>query len=303
MGGCRCVRRGIRAAIRPRAPGVKRRDAPNHRGNRGRGRPASTRVRLYSDHSPELSELISRWCAFHAEYLAAPPHPSPLPYYLHRSVFLRLNDPSEAIQYARRYLMPYVPTQPVLQLITSCLYPPLPDLNTDRDGDVDMVSNGASISHSNGNGNGDMDIDDEGRPGKLKSPYKHESVPLIKMFKEEFCRRHGWPKEEPLEVLVDLGSRGGALNAIEKARRVMGERLGPVRTWTDLPVSVSYPQRNERGLTRRVKSPCQARDDIIRYLSVLSARVRRQRAIRLRCSAVGMSWQKTLYNGCTREGE
>jgi hypothetical protein len=105
------------------------------------------------------------------------------------------------------------------------------------DGDVDMASNGTTNGHSNGHGGGDMDIEDEGRPGKLMSPYKHESIPLIKMFQEEFCRRHGWPKEEPLEVLVDLGSRGGALNAIEKARRVMGERLGPVRKWTDLPVS------------------------------------------------------------------
>lgn len=44
-------------------------------------------------------------------------------------------------------------------------------------------------------------------------------------------------KEELLEVAVDLGGKGGALGVIEKARRVMGERLGNVRTWQDLPVS------------------------------------------------------------------
>jgi hypothetical protein len=38
-------------------------------------------------------------------------------------------------------------------------------------------------------------------------------------------------------VVVDLGSRGGALHAIEKARRVMGEHLGDVRSWQELPVS------------------------------------------------------------------
>lgn len=135
--------------------------------------------------------------------------------------------------------MPYVPTQPVLQLITSCLYPTPPSSDKDADGDVDMIANGGTNGNGNpiGDGSDEMDIDDEGRPRLFKSPYKHEAVPLIKMFKEEFCRRHGWPKEEPLEVLVDLGSRGGALNAIEKARRIMGEQLGPVRTWTDLPVS------------------------------------------------------------------
>lgn len=64
-------------------------------------------------------------------------------------------------------------------------------------------------------------------------------VALVAMFQSEFKRRHQWPKEDPLEVAVDLGSKGGALNVIEKARRVMGEHLGHVREWTDLPVSIS----------------------------------------------------------------
>lgn len=69
------------------------------------------------------------------------------------------------------------------------------------------------------------------------SPYpKHDSASLVELFREEFCRRHGWPKEDPLEVAVDLGSRGGALNAVEKARRVMGAHLGDVRKWDELPV-------------------------------------------------------------------
>ncbi|MCQ8811568.1 hypothetical protein NQU36_26575 [Escherichia coli] len=37
-------------------------------------------------------------------------------------------------------------------------------------------------------------------------------------------------------MIVDLGSRGGALNAVEKARKVIGERLGDVRSWDELPV-------------------------------------------------------------------
>jgi hypothetical protein len=95
--------------------------------------------------------------------------------------------------------MVYVPTQPVLQLITSALYP----------------SSSAS----------------------MPSPYSHDDYPLSKMFQAEFCRRHSMPKEELLEVAVELGGKGGALGAIEKARKVMGERLGNIRTWQDLPVS------------------------------------------------------------------
>ena len=67
------------------------------------------------------------------------------------------------------------------------------------------------------------------------------------MFQAEFCRRHGWAKEEPLEVVVELGGRGGGLNAVEKARRVMGERLGSVRTWEELPVSLAGVLWRVRG--------------------------------------------------------
>ena len=121
--------------------------------------------------------------------------------------------------------MPFVPTQPVLQLITSCLYPS----TTSNIVSSGTVSNGVLNGHT-------MDIDGDDTLAPKSSPYAHDTAPLISMFRAEFCRRHEWPKEEPLEVVADLGSRGGALNAIEKARRVMGERLGSVRTWTDLPV-------------------------------------------------------------------
>lgn len=36
---------------------------------------------------------------------------------------------------------------------------------------------------------------------------------------------------------MELGA-GGALNKIEKARKVMKERMGEVRTWDELPVSL-----------------------------------------------------------------
>ena len=126
-------------------------------------------------------------------------------------MFLSLPTAAEALAYARQNLMIYVPTQPVLQLLTSRLY-----------------------------------ADQASTAGTPPSPYSAElarqslsTQPLVSMFRAEFCRRHGWPKEEPLEVVVDLGSRGGALNVIEKARRVMGEHLGNVRTWQELPVRLT----------------------------------------------------------------
>jgi hypothetical protein len=82
-----------------------------------------------------------------------------------------------------------------------------------------------------------MDID---QSPNYNSPYHHDPTPLVAMFQAEYCRAHNLPKEEPLEVVVDLGSRGGALAAIEKARKVMGDRLGNVRKWEDLPVC-SFP--------------------------------------------------------------
>lgn len=147
--------------------------------------------------SGELNHKLIKfsWCEENHTFLQSPPHPSPLPYHLRRSVFLRL-PPQEAILYARKYLLAYIPSQEVLKLLTSTLY--------------------------TGKANGRI--------------VPNDTVSLVQLFREEFCKRHGWPKEDPLEVVVDLGSRGGALNAIEKARRVMGAHLGDVRKWDELPV-------------------------------------------------------------------
>jgi hypothetical protein len=151
--------------------------------------------RIMSDiEDGDLSTAIS-WCVEHKHFLTSGPQASSLPYHLHRAKFLAFKTPTEAIAYAGTVsLQDYMSTQPVLSLITSCLYP-----------------------------------DDD-------SPYTNDPAPLTAMFRDEYCRFHGWAREEPLEVVVTLGSRGGALNAIEKARRVMGERLGNVRNWQELPV-------------------------------------------------------------------
>ncbi|KAK8846625.1 hypothetical protein IAR55_005711 [Kwoniella newhampshirensis] len=167
-----------------------------------------------------------KWCEANKAFLSSPPHPSALPYHLHRAVFKSLSDPAEAIVYARKHMMVYVPTQPVLKLITSCLYDNYTKKEKEtKDGmdDVDMTGDGG---------------DDTMREREDDEKNMEE---LVKMFKAEFCRRYQWPKEDPLEVAVDLGSRGGALNVIEKARRVMGEHLGHVRQWTDLPMEVPLP--------------------------------------------------------------
>jgi hypothetical protein len=144
--------------------------------------------------------LTSRWCGANKEFLQSPPHPSSLPFYLHRTIFSNL-PAKEAILYARQYLMPFMPTHQVLPLLTSALY------------------------------------QDRQIPISPLGPQPIEGGSLVSLFREEFCRRHGWPKEDPLEVIVDLGSRGGALNAVEKARKLIGERLGQdARTWDELPV-------------------------------------------------------------------
>jgi hypothetical protein len=83
----------------------------------------------------------------------------------------------------------------------------------------------------------------------------HDTSPLVVMFRAEYCRRHGLAKDEPLEVVVDLGSRGGALNVIEKARRVMGDRLGNVRSWQELPVSGNTLGTRKRELTTQMEVP------------------------------------------------
>jgi hypothetical protein len=143
------------------------------------------------------SKADDRWCDVNKDFLQAPPHPSSLPFYLHRTIFSNL-PAKDAILYARQYLMPFMPSHQVLPLLTSALY-------QDR-----QIPHGAQAV---------------------------EGGSLVALFREEFCRRHGWPKEDPLEVIVDLGSRGGALNAVEKARKLIGERLGQdARTWDELPV-------------------------------------------------------------------
>ena len=207
-------------------------------------------------------------------FLRSPPHPSPLPFHLHRFVFLRIPDPSTALSYARSHLISYVPTQPVLQLLTSSLYPSKP---TDLDADDSMS-------------------------GETTSPYQNDPAPLVAMFRAEFCRRHGWAKEEPLGVVVDLGSRGGALNVIEKARRVMGDHLGQVRTWQELPVRSPSPASEFRLELGRWRSPCRHHGDIIRSSSVRCRRNKRPSRIRQRCLRAGILSPRRASIGCSREG-
>ncbi|WVF70209.1 hypothetical protein IAT40_004998 [Kwoniella sp. CBS 6097] len=186
------------------------------------------------------------WCEANKPFLNSPPHPSSLPYHLHRAVFNSLanNDRSAAIAYATANMMSFLPTQPVLKLITSCLY---------TGNDVPQIpSSLASRKHSmngglDGNGHREegMDVAGDKSSGTVEEEKRKERQEeleeLAKMLKDEFCRRYQWPKEDPLEVALDLGSRGGALNVIEKARKVMSEHLGPIRTWTDLPIEVPLP--------------------------------------------------------------
>lgn len=180
--------------------------------------------------------LISRWSEANKAFLSSAPHPSALPYELHRAVLLSLSSPADAIAYAGRHLMVYMPTQPVTQLITSCLYPAS---HASQAGAVDILPTSASAG-------GDVDMDNTD-PSENKSeelpavqPYTdlRAPAPLAKMFEAEFCRRHGLPKEDLLSIAIDLGGRGGALAAIEKARKVMllGDRMGNVREWDELPV-------------------------------------------------------------------
>jgi len=106
--------------------------------------------------------------------------------------------------------MPFVATHSVLPLLASALY----------------------RNNQSGAGAGA-----EAGAGTEIPSWKFENLSVL--FREEFCRLHGWPAEDPLEVVVDLGSRGGALNAVEKARKVIGQRLGDVRSWDELPVRFS----------------------------------------------------------------
>lgn len=203
-------------------------------------------------------EPAIRWCKENSAFLSSPPHPSSLPYELHRAVFLSLSPPGTALTYARQHLMAYVPTQPVLQLITSCLYP-----STDSSLPVTAETTKTNSSVSNGNGMSRSDstadtgedsaMEDVNSPSNPSAtapaapiqPYTalRHPAPLARMFEAEFCRRHGLPKEDLLSVAVDLGTKGGALAAIEKARKVMllGDRLGNVREWDELPMEIPLP--------------------------------------------------------------
>ncbi|OWZ62982.1 hypothetical protein AYX15_04964 [Cryptococcus neoformans] len=169
---------------------------------------------LSNDISPAL-----KWCEENKSFIHSPPHPSSLPYFLHRAVFKSIEDPGNAIMYARQHMMTYLPLYPVTKLITSRLY------------------DGANKLEFKG-----QDTEMEGTViNSFEQENEVDLVALVAMFQSEFKRRHQWPKEDPLEVAVDLGSKGGALNVIEKARRVMGEHLGHVREWTDLPMEVPLP--------------------------------------------------------------
>lgn len=181
----------------------------------------------------ELSSALA-WCRANAAFLAAGPHPSPLPYHLHRAVLLAQPTPAAAVEYARTHMFEYLATQPVLELVTSRLF-----------------------------------------MGTPESPYAIENAPLAAMFRADYCRCHGWAREDPLEVAVDLGSRGGALNAIEKARKVMGDRLGNVRTWPELPVSTGRAQR----LGRRTASSKRQRPQADAQMEVHLPRNRRYHSV------------------------
>jgi hypothetical protein len=157
-----------------------------------------------------------RWTSKHHNYLSAPPHPSPLPFYLHRSRYIALllsqtenpvDTPPAALQYARDHLFPHLPTHSIeiYHLLGALLY----------------------------------------RPHQLAtSPYtdllsqSFTAASLVPLFQSEYCRLHGIPREDPLEVVVEIGA-GGALSRIEKGRKVVESRMGPVRAWEELPVGCS----------------------------------------------------------------
>lgn len=165
-----------------------------------------------------MKKLIVRWTTKHQSFLSAPPHPSPLPFYLHRSRFLNLLTQAPppgstyppALEYAHKHLLAHFAkhNEGILKLLTAYLY---------------KSKSGSATPYE-----------------ELDDPNLHAPL-LIPLFTAEFCRLHGWAREEPLDVAVDLGGRGGALSMIEKGRRVMGDRLGDVRQWDELPVSLFDP--------------------------------------------------------------
>jgi hypothetical protein len=211
--------------------------------------------------------LTSRWCQENHEFLQSSPKPSPLPFYLHQSVFNTL-EPKEAVLYARKHLLLYIPSQQVMQLLTSALYKRT------------------------------------GKPEPASFPYKFniEQSQLVDLFRLEFGRKQGWAKEDPLEVVVDLGSRGGALHAIEKARRVMGEHLGDVRAWDELPVCHFSIRLGLMLITYRWRSPSLRPDATTRSLSVQYQRNKRQTPIRQRCSSADIPSLPRALIACSSLG-
>ncbi|KAJ9109752.1 hypothetical protein QFC19_001982 [Naganishia cerealis] len=164
-----------------------------------------------------------QWTSKHHAYLSSGIHPSALPFQLHRARFIALlrdppppvvyiADPSgpvkqeipAALQYARDHLFPHLPfhEKEIFHLAGALVYPP---------------STWPTNEYAD-----------------LLSP-QLEAKALIPSFKLEFCRLHGWPKEDPLDVVVELGSNGSLIK-IDKARAMLKDRIGDVRTWDELPV-------------------------------------------------------------------
>jgi hypothetical protein len=172
----------------------------------------------------EPTIFLVRWTSKHHAYLSSGPHPSALPFYLHRARFINLlrdppppvmsivdpNGPIKqqipaALQYARDHLFPYLPfhSDEIFHLLGAIVYAPSTWVDNNY---ADLLSS------------------------------QLEAKALIPYFKVEFCRLHGWPKEDPLDVLVELGSNGSLIK-IDKARTMLKDRIGDVRTWDELPVS------------------------------------------------------------------
>ncbi|WWC87311.1 uncharacterized protein L201_002200 [Kwoniella dendrophila CBS 6074] len=207
------------------------------------------------------------WCSEtkNTIFLNSPPHPSSLPYHLHKLIFklISLKDKQKAIKYANENLIKYVPTQPVLKLITACLYDKSDDSTQDRDGDSPMNYNDNLDRDGNEDDNGEegMIENDESKSMTMhksrrrlsngnsietiskakEKEFEKDKSELVEMFKNEFCRRYQWSKEDSLKISIELGSKFGSLDKIEKARKVMGEHLGNIRKWDELPMEVPLP--------------------------------------------------------------
>lgn len=165
---------------------------------------------ISSDLTAGDAESALRWTSKHHAYLSSPPHPSPLPFQLHRARFVSLLRRSGAVdgipaalKYAQDHLFPFITAQPEVYRL------------------LGAIAFGSDLGSS--------------PYADLLSP-AYAAAALVPLFRIEFCRLHGWPKEDPLDVVVELGANG-ALAKIEKARKVMKDRLGDVRTWEELPVS------------------------------------------------------------------